>query len=107
MKIKVGDLQPILNDWVVQVVYPKSTSWQIFGLSFVMSMASNQIAAMIEQWAGYATDKNGDLDLDKMHEAASKALESTGGKVEIPYLQWLFDKDDLEKLFEIAKRRGK
>lgn len=44
-------------------------------------------------------DKDGYLDLD--HVAV--ALEKAGGSIELPYINWVFDKDDLSRLTELAK----
>lgn len=107
MKLKVGDLKPILDEWIVETIYPKSTNWQIFALSFVLSAGSARIEEQIKGWGGYLADKNGFIDLDKLMASLNTSLEKGGGSIKLPYIDWMLDKNDLDKLFEIAKRRAK
>ena len=44
-------------------------------------------------------DSNGMIELDHLKEA----LQRAGGKIELPYINWVFDEDDLNYIMEVAK----
>lgn len=94
MKIAVSDALPLITKWVDTVVMPKSTTMQKFAITFMLLQRGNDIPSMLQPLA----DKDGNIDLDYV----ATALEKAGGRIELPYINWVFDKDDLNKLMEIA-----
>ena len=74
---------------------PKSTTAQKFIITLALLQRGSELPVMLQPLA----DKDGYLDLD--HVAV--ALEKAGGRIELPYINWVFDKDDLSRLTELAK----
>lgn len=95
MKIAVSESLPLLTKWIDEVVMPKSTTAQKFIITLALLQRGSELPVMLQPLA----DKDGYLDLD--HVAV--ALEKAGGRIELPYINWVFDKDDLSRLTELAK----
>lgn len=95
MKIAVSEMLPLVTKWVDEVVMPKSTTAQKFIITLALLQRGSELPVMLQPLA----DKDGYLDLD--HVAV--ALEKAGGRIELPYINWVFDKDDLSRLMELAK----
>ena len=95
MKIAVSEMLPLVTKWVDEVVMPKSTTAQKFIITLALLQRGSELPVMLQPLA----DKDGYLDLD--HVAV--ALEKAGGRIELPYINWVFDKDDLSRLTELAK----
>lgn len=95
MKIAVSEMLPLVTKWVDEVVMPKSTTSQKFIITLALLQRGSELPVMLQPLA----DKDGYLDLD--HVAV--ALEKAGGRIELPYINWVFDKDDLSRLTELAK----
>lgn len=106
MKIHISKLKPVILDWLDEVVMPKSVGLQKFILVFSTLQMKNQIDEYLNKAAIFA-DKDGYLDLEFTKENASTALEKAGGYITLPYINWNFDKDDLDKLFSLAQRYAK
>lgn len=94
MKIQVSQLLPIVTKWVDLVVMPRSTSLQKVAITLLLLQRGNELSSLVQPFA----DKNGEIDTDNLKQALAKV----GGKVEIPYLNWIFDQTDLDKLVGIA-----
>lgn len=95
MKIAVSEMLPLVTKWIDEVVMPKSTTAQKFIITLALLQRGSELPVMLQPLA----DKDGYLDLD--HVAV--ALEKAGGSIELPYINWVFDKDDLSRLTELAK----
>lgn len=94
MKIAIADILPLLSKWIDMIVMPKSTTMQKFAITLVLLQKGQEISSLLQPLA----DKDGTIDLNNV----ATALEKAGGKIELPYINWVFDKDDLNKLIEIA-----
>lgn len=105
MKVHVSNVKPIVVAWIDEVLMPKSNAKQKFGICFYMLQNQNSIDEMLNPVKAFA-DKDGYFDLDTTKANANVALEKAGGVITLDVLNYNFDKDDLEKLFEIAKRFG-
>ena len=98
MKIQVSQLLPIVTKWIDLVVMPRSSTLQKMAITLLLLQRGNELPSLVQPFA----DKNGEIDTDNLKEALAKA----GGKIEIPYLNWIFDQDDLNKLIEVANGQG-
>lgn len=94
MKIQVSQSLPLITKWIDQVVMPRSTIIQKAAITLLLLQRGEEIPQMLAVFA----DKNGELDTDNLKATLAKV----GGKIEIPYLNWNFDQDDLDKLIGIA-----
>lgn len=104
MKIHINSLKPLAIQWIDAEVMPKSSSLQKFLLTFAILQMDNQIDQYIQKAVLFA-DKEGYIDLDKAKENTSIALEKAGGIINIPFLDWNFDKEDLDKVFALAEKQ--
>lgn len=94
MKIQVDQFPSLVSKWLDIVVLPKSTTIQKIAITMLLLQRGNEIPELLKPFA----DKDGNIETDNL----KIALEKAGGKIEIPYLNWIFDQDDLDKLVEIA-----
>ena len=94
MKIQVEQFPSLMSKWLDAVVLPKSTTIQKVAITMLLLQRGNEIPQLLKPFA----DKEGTIETDNLKEA----LEKAGGKVELPYLNWVFDQADLDKLVEIA-----
>ena len=94
MKIQVDQFVPLISKWVDSSVMPKSTTLQKIAITMLLLQRGNEIPELLKPFA----DKEGTIETDNL----KIALEKAGGKIEIPYLNWIFDQADLDKLEEIA-----
>ena len=94
MKIQVDQFPSLVSKWLDAVVLPKSTTIQKVAITMLLLQRGNEIPELLKPFA----DKEGTIDIDNL----KVALEKAGGKIEIPYLNWIFDQADLDKLVEIA-----
>lgn len=94
MKIQINQFVPLLSKWLDAVVLPKSTTIQKVAITMLLLQRGNEIPELLKPFA----DKEGTIETDNL----KIALEKAGGKIEIPYLNWIFDQADLDKLVEIA-----
>lgn len=94
MKIQVDQFPSLVSKWLDAVVLPKSTTIQKVAITMLLLQRGNEIPELLKPFA----DKEGTIDTNNL----KIALEKAGGKIEIPYLNWIFDQTDLDKLVEIA-----
>ena len=94
MKIQVSQLLPLVTKWVDQVVMPRSSTMQKALITLLLLQRGNELPELLAPFA----DKSGEIDTDNLKATLAKV----GGKIEIPYLNWIFDQADLDKLVEIA-----
>lgn len=99
MKINFSDLPAIVSAWADRVLIPKSSPVQIMMIVFAIGQFKNRLIAC----ASYAADEAGMIDLEEARTNALTALEKAGGKITIPVLNYNFDRDDLNSVFETAK----
>ena len=98
MKIAVKDSLPLITKWIDTVVMPKSNAIQNFAITLMLLQRGNEIPVMLQSLA----DKEGNVDLDNIKQA----LEKAGGSIELPYINWVFDSEDLNQLIELAARNA-
>ena len=105
MKIHISKLKNVALNWLDEVIMPKSSGLQKFVLVFSTLQMKDQIDELINKAALFA-DKDGYLDLEVTKANAITALDKAGGYITLPYINWNFDKDDLDKFFDLAQKYG-
>ena len=103
MKINIQDLPKVLTAWVDEVLMPKSTLVQKGFITFILLQGQNRINEAMEPLKLLA-DKDGSFEVNELYQNLLKALEAMGGKYTIPVLNYVFDKADLDMMFEIIKK---
>lgn len=106
MKININDLPKVLNDWTAQVLMPKSSMLQQGLVTFVLLQGQNKIKQMLEPLK-FLADENGNFELEELHNNLGQALAKMNGVYTIPFLNYNFDKADLDQAFDLAKRYAK
>lgn len=102
MRMAVDQIPAVLVEYLDEVLIPKSASnTQTFMSAFVIGLAGQRAKAMA---AGLA-DSNGMIDLEEIRAAAMNAI-SKSGNIDIPALGYKADREDIERLFQIANRHG-
>lgn len=102
MKIKSQDFLSVVSSWIDNKLLPKSNTLQTVMVVFALGMYKDKITNLAKLFS----DKDGNIDLDKMAASAKDALLKAGGKVNIPVLNYDFDQQDLTDLLDIAKGYG-
>lgn len=74
---------------------PRSNAMQKFVLTFALLQKGDTLVDMLKPLA----DAEGMIEFDHLKEA----LQRAGGKIELPYINWVFDEDDLNYIMEVAK----
>lgn len=95
MKIHVSKLKDLASRWIDNKVMPRSNAMQKFVLTFALLQKGDALVDMLKPLA----DAEGMIELDHLKEA----LQRAGGKIELPYINWVFDEDDLNYIMEVAK----
>ena len=106
MKINISDFSKVINDWAAQVLIPKSSLLQQGVITFVLLQGQNKINQMLEPLKILA-DENGNFELEELHNNLGQALAKMNGVYTIPFLNYNFDKADLDQAFDLAKRYAK
>lgn len=104
MKIHVNSLKSLVIQWIDTEVMPKSSSIQKFALTFAILQMDKQLDQYMQKAILFA-DQDGYIDLSTAKENATVALEKAGGIVNIPFLDWNFDKEDLDSVFALAEKQ--
>lgn len=96
MRIHVSKLKELAAEWLDAVVMPRSNAMQKFVITFALLQKGEQLTQMLMPLA----DADGMIELDHI----TAALDKSGGSLELPYIHWVVDKSDVDKLLELAKR---
>ena len=105
MKLSISELKPVALEWIDKVVMPRSSPLQVFAISFALGQMNGQLDGYMERAKVFA-DSDGYINLPEVATNARAALKKAGGHITIPYLNWVFDADDLEMLLSIAKEHA-
>lgn len=103
MQVNIQDLPKAITDWADAVLMPKSSILQKGLITFVLLQGQSKFQQMIAP-LNLLSDGNGNFDTEELHANLSKALEAMGGTFTIPMLNYIFDKEDLDAMFEIIER---
>lgn len=104
MKLHSSKIRQVALEWVESAMVSKDEPLK----SFVLLVAINYKLNNIEQMANAlgCLDKEGYLDLEQAKELATKSIEKVGGKVFISEINWNFDQQDIDNIYQIAKNYG-
>lgn len=101
MRVTANQLKNGFVQFIDNVIMPRSDSYQKFGITFFLLANQKKIDDIIQNLG--ILDEKGEFDLDEIFDYASQALEKAGGSLNIPKINWNFDKDDLTKIYNILK----
>ena len=96
MRIHVSKLKELAAAWLDAVVMPRSNAMQKFVITFALLQKGEQFTQLLMP----IDDAVGMFVVDHI----TAALEKSGGSLELPYIHWVVDKSDVDKLLELAKR---
>lgn len=108
MRLHTNKLSNIVSEFLLSRVVAKApTSATQFGVGFLVPYVANSVGSMVESNRPMLTslgivDDRSSIDLDTARSSAMSALEKSGGKVEM--LGLVFDRSDIDALYEIAQR---
>lgn len=105
MKVSASELGNIATIWLDEVLLPKSTPLQTMVIVFAFLQGKDKMINQLKPFLNL--DENGAFDFETTKDNANKALSKAGGQFTIPALNYTFDTDDLNKLFEIVRRIAK
>lgn len=103
MKINIQDLPKAITAWADEVLIPKSSLIQKGLITFVLLQGQSRFQELLDP-LNLLADKDGNFDVDVLYGNLKKSLEAMGGNFTVPVLNYVFDADDLSKMFEIVKR---
>lgn len=98
VRIPIAKAQEIITAWADEVIMPKSSPIQKLVITLALLQKGPELAAMLKPLA----DPDGYINSDNLVSAFDKA----GGSITIPTLNWVFDREDLDKLIDKAKIYG-
>ena len=110
MFVHTQEIPKIAQEYLMEVILPKvPTPMAKFGFGFVLPYLSSSVDNRVQEFLPAMkmlgiVDENGKIDLDKAKNAASQALEGSGGKLAIA--GYVADGADIDALYEIAKRHA-
>lgn len=107
MYISPSIIPEVIKEWINREVLPQSTNTQKFLLNFMLLFKGDMIfSSLTKQYVNLLKEQNGLINIDKCYESASKALELSGNKIIIPFIEWEFDKNDLDCVYSIVKDKA-
>lgn len=111
MKIKKEHLNNIINAWIDNYMIPQYEDPKIkWGIRAFLNLNPNMINSIIPLFNSIE-DKGGYLDYDKINKALVDALSVVDGNLHVTFFQlgnividWRFDAQDFNNMYEIAKQ---
>lgn len=105
-KLPLSAVKPTFLEFVKEKILPQSNNWQIAGITFFLLQKNSDIDYIINnQVKKYFADKDGNLDLDSIYANAKEALHKAGGSLLVPLIDWKFDKEDIDSIYNIAQKK--
>lgn len=103
MKIKTEQLKDVFSLWFSEAILSKATAGQQLILSFIWNQGKDR---MFDKYKPYidALSEDGYFELGKTKENALAALNSVGGKYEIPLINYIVDAEDVNLFFKLAEK---
>ena len=100
------------KEYVVTEIAAKMTGLNAFAIYFILPSLEKKLSALYDK---YSTDElfsdlfsdNGYVDLDALKKRAIEALEASGGKLRIRFLEseTTLDKEEFEKIYLCIKSK--
>lgn len=106
MNINIKDITPICMEWLDTAVIPQAQPVLKAILIFTIAQAKDRINQKLITFFQMFADQDGNLDFDETFKNLNLALDGVSGKITLPYINWDFDKSDLEKIKGIALKRA-
>lgn len=108
MKIAVGNVTPVVTEFFDQVIMPSAMQaggLKAFTVGFVGGLVARQTPGMVEQYLPMAkslglVDEQGLLDIDLLHDEATKALSRSP----VVVAGYRVDQSDLDRIRDIARK---
>ena len=108
MKIAVGNVTPVVTEFFDQVIMPSAMQaggLKAFAVGFIGGLVARQTPAMVDQYLPLAksfglVDENGLLDIDMLHDEATKALSRSP----LAVAGYRVDQSDLDRIRDIARK---
>lgn len=101
MQVTTDDFLNALEQWVKTDLLSKGNGWQKAGAMFVFLQGKERIRLMLNQLNALSDD--GKFDVDILHDHLNQALSVAGNSLNVPLLNYQFDKVDLDKVFTYLK----
>lgn len=101
MKIKTIQFQNAVMKWLENDVLSKGTPIQQAMLTFVLLQGKNKINSMLGNLSVLSDNDNFELEL--LQQNMNRALSKCGNKFTIPYLNYNFDNQDLNTIFNYIR----
>lgn len=101
--IHVSQLSKAFTQWVDEQLIPRSSLVQRGVITFLLLQGKAKIDEMFLYLTPLA-DQDGNFKIDELHANLTKGLNAMGGVYTIPLLNYRFDQQDLDAVFEIIKR---
>lgn len=106
MFLPIENLSPVLTEFLQTSILPKASGGQGFVFGVVAGMAIRSLDARIAGFIPQAKalgllDERNRIDLEALHEEANKAIDKTGS---VNLMGYVFDKADIDALYQIATR---
>lgn len=101
MQVTTDDFLNSLEQWIKNDLMTKGNGWQKAGAMFIFLQSKERIRSMLMQLAPLSD--NGKFEVDSLHDHLTQALAAAGNTLTVPFLNYQFDKIDLDKIFTYLK----
>lgn len=92
-----------LGLWVEEVVLPKTqSSIKKMAIAFAYLQYKDNLTSIIQQYSNFLGSTS---DEKKLQENLLIALDKAGGRVTIPHIDWILDRDDVIQFFNILNTK--
>lgn len=98
MQVSADQFLAAVEKWVQNDLTSKGTPLQRAFATFAYLQMKNKIAVFASSLNIFA-DEQGKFNSEELHNNMNAALDSAGGAVTIPLLNYTFDKTDLNTVF--------
>ena len=105
MQITTANLITAIETWANKDLLARGSLLQKGLVTFLLLQGKVKIETFLAQ-IDFLSD-NGNFDLDILHKNLQASLDAMNGVFTIPLINYNFDKQDLDKVFEYAKELAK
>ena len=105
MQITTANLITAMETWANKDLLARGSLLQKGLVTFLLLQGKTKIETFLAQ-IGFLSD-NGNFDLDTLHKNLQASLDAMNGVFTIPLINYNFDKQDLDKVFDYAKELAK
>ena len=105
MQITTSNLIAAIETWANKDLLARGSLLQKGLVTFLLLQGKTKIETFLAQ-IDFLSD-NGNFNLDTLHKNLQASLDAMNGVFTIPLINYNFDKQDLDKVFEYAKELAK